>query len=188
MLHRSKLEDVLRRTQIVPRATFGSCRSFEISTAAVLQRSEVGRVYGDGMSNDQATRTERDSMGEMQVPINALYGASTARAVENFPIAKRPLPPAMIHAFGHLKAACAQANKDLGKLEPEIADAIIEAATEVADGLHDEHFPVDVYQTGSGTSTNMNANEVIANLANQKLSSGSARVDRVRAHRREPRA
>ncbi len=119
------------------------------------------------MSN--ATRTERDSMGEMQVPATALYGASTARAVENFPIAKRPLPPAMIHAFGHLKAACAQANKDLGKLDPEIADAIINAATEVADGKHDEHFPVDVYQTGSGTSTNMNANEVIANLANQKL-------------------
>jgi fumarate hydratase class II len=108
-------------------------------------------------------------MGEMQVPADALYGASTARAVQNFPIANRPLPPAVIHAFGHLKAACAQANKDLGKLPPELADAIIQAADEVADGKHDEHFPVDIYQTGSGTSTNMNANEVIANLANQKL-------------------
>ena len=108
-------------------------------------------------------------MGEMQVPATALYGASTARAVENFPIAKRPMNPAVIHAFGHLKAACAQANRDLGKLDAEVADAIIEAATEVAEGRHDEHFPVDVYQTGSGTSTNMNANEVIANLANQKL-------------------
>jgi fumarate hydratase class II len=119
--------------------------------------------------SDQPTRIERDSMGEMQVPATALYGASTARAVENFPIARRPMNPAVIHAFGHLKAACAQANKDLGKLDAKLADAIIAAADEVARGEHDEHFPVDVYQTGSGTSTNMNANEVIANLANQKL-------------------
>ena len=111
-------------------------------------------------------------MGEMPVPADALYGASTARAVDNFPIAKRPLPPAVIHAFGHLKAACAQANRDLGKLDAEIADAIIAAADEVARGEHDEHFPVDVYQTGSGTSTNMNANEVIATLANRKLAGG----------------
>ena len=114
-------------------------------------------------------RTERDTMGEMQVPSDALYGASTARAVENFPIANRPLPPAVIHAFGHLKAACAQANLDLGKLEPRIAEAILAAADEVAEGKYDAQFPVDVYQTGSGTSTNMNANEVIANLANAKL-------------------
>jgi len=120
-------------------------------------------------------RTERDSMGQMQVPDDALYGASTARAVENFPIAKRPLPGAVIHAFGHLKAACAQANKDLGKLAPDIADAIIAAADEVAEGQHDAHFPVDVYQTGSGTSTNMNANEVIATLATRRLrASGQA--------------
>lgn len=114
-------------------------------------------------------RTERDTMGEMQVPAEALYGASTARAVDNFPIANRPLPPAMIHAFGHLKAACAQANLDLGKLDQTLAEAIIAAADEVAAGEHNAHFPVDVYQTGSGTSTNMNANEVIANLANAKL-------------------
>ncbi len=120
------------------------------------------------------TRTERDTMGEMQVPADALYGASTARAVENFPIANRPLPPAMIHAFGHLKAACAQANLDLGKLDEKIAKAIIAAANEVAEGKHDAHFPVDVYQTGSGTSTNMNANEVIANLANKKMGVGGA--------------
>ena len=74
------------------------------------------------------TRTENDSMGEMQAPAEALYGASTARAVANFPIANRPLPPAVIHAFGHLKAACAQANKDLGKLDAKLADAIIAAA------------------------------------------------------------
>jgi fumarate hydratase class II len=117
----------------------------------------------------EPTRTERDSMGPMQVPASALYGASTARAVENFPIARRPLGPAVIHAFGHLKAACARANCDLGKLDAGLADAIIAAADEVADGRHDAHFPVDVYQTGSGTSTNMNANEVIANLAGDAL-------------------
>ena len=126
------------------------------------------------MSN---TRTERDTMGEMQVPADALYGASTARAVENFPIANRPLPPAVIHAFGHLKAACAQANKDLGKLDAKLADAIIAAADEVAQGKHDAHFPVDVYQTGSGTSTNMNANEVIANLANARLEASGQQPD-----------
>ncbi len=118
-------------------------------------------------------RIERDTMGEMQVPADALYGASTARAVENFPIANRPLPPAVIHAFGHLKAACAQANKELGKLDATLADAIIAAANEVADGKHDEQFPVDVYQTGSGTSTNMNANEVIASLANKNMGLGA---------------
>ncbi|MEM6756017.1 MAG: class II fumarate hydratase [Planctomycetota bacterium] len=127
------------------------------------------------MSTD--TRLEKDSMGQMPVPAEALYGASTARAVANFPIANRPLPPAVIHAFGHLKAACAQANKDLGKLPPELADAIIAAADEVAQGWHDAHFPVDVYQTGSGTSTNMNANEVIATLANDKLGLGLSTKD-----------
>ena len=121
------------------------------------------------MSN---TRIEKDSMGEMTVPADALYGASTARAVENFPIAKRPVPAAVIHAFGYLKAACAQVNLDLGKLDERRARAIIAAADEVAQGKHDAHFPVDVYQTGSGTSTNMNANEVIAHLANQKLGLG----------------
>ncbi|MGN6626635.1 MAG: class II fumarate hydratase [Tepidisphaeraceae bacterium] len=116
-----------------------------------------------------STRTERDSMGPMQVPSDALYGASTARAVANFPIAHRPVPAAVIHAFGHLKAACASANRDLGKLEAPIADAIVAAADEIAAGRHDGQFPVDVYQTGSGTSTNMNANEVIAHLASARL-------------------
>ena len=124
-------------------------------------------------AKNPATRTEKDSMGEMPVPADALYGASTARAVANFPIANRPLPPAVIHAFGHLKAACAQANLELGRLDQKLADAIIAAADEVAQGQHDDHFPVDVYQTGSGTSTNMNANEVIASLANDKLGLGA---------------
>ena len=117
-------------------------------------------------------RTERDTMGEMQVPVDALYGASTARAVENFPIAHEPVPAPVIHAFGHLKAACAQANLDLGKLDSQIAQSIVASADEVAKGTYDAHFPVDIYQTGSGTSTNMNANEVIANVANEKLGLG----------------
>ncbi|ACV05792.1 class II fumarate hydratase [Kytococcus sedentarius] len=112
-------------------------------------------------------RTEHDSMGEMQVPAEALYGASTARAVENFPISGRPVPGAVIHAFGQLKAAAARANAELGNLDQAKADAIVAAAEAVARGEHDEHFPVDIFQTGSGTSTNMNSNEVIATLARQ---------------------
>jgi fumarate hydratase class II len=117
-------------------------------------------------------RTERDTMGEMQVPVDALYGASTARAVDNFPVAHEPVPAPVIHAFGHLKAACAEANLELGKLDAKLAEAIIAASDDVAAGKYDEHFPVDIYQTGSGTSTNMNANEVIANLANERLGFG----------------
>ncbi len=123
-------------------------------------------------ATSEATRIEKDSMGEMQVPAEALWGASTQRAVLNFPIARRGVPAAVVHAFGHLKAACAQVNRDLDKLDAKRAEAIIAAAGEVAEGKHDGQFPVDVYQTGSGTSTNMNANEVIANLANQRLGFG----------------
>ncbi len=119
-----------------------------------------------------ATRTERDTMGEMQVPADALYGASTARAVDNFPVSYEPIPASVVHAFGHLKAACAAANLQLGKLDAKLAEAIIAAGDDVAAGKHNEHFPVDIYQTGSGTSTNMNANEVIANLANERLGHG----------------
>src|SRR3954464_13999816 len=117
-------------------------------------------------------RTERDTMGEMQVPADALYGASTARAIENFPVASETIPAAVIHAFGHLKADCALANQELGKLDEKLGKSIIWAAEEVAAGKHDSHFPVDIYQTGSGTSTNTNANEVIANLANHRLGFG----------------
>ncbi|HEX4413698.1 MAG TPA: class II fumarate hydratase [Lacipirellulaceae bacterium] len=117
-------------------------------------------------------RTERDTMGEMQVPADALYGASTARAIENFPVALEPVPQAMISAFGYLKAACARANLELGKLDEKKAKAIIAACEEVAAGKQSVQFPVDIYQTGSGTSTNTNANEVIANLANQILGHG----------------
>ncbi len=110
------------------------------------------------------TRTEKDSMGAMSVPADALYGASTQRAVLNFPISGRPVPGGIVHAYGWLKAACASVNRDLGLLNDERAEAIIAAAKSIGKGEHHEHFPVDVFQTGSGTSTNMNANEVIANL------------------------
>ncbi len=110
------------------------------------------------------TRTERDSMGEMQVPAAALYGASTARAVENFRISGTPLPPRLIHALARIKQAAARTHAELGLLPPGLAEAIDKAAGEIAGGLHDAHFPVDLYQTGSGTSSNMNVNEVIATL------------------------
>ncbi|MEX2672092.1 MAG: class II fumarate hydratase [Phycisphaeraceae bacterium] len=112
-------------------------------------------------------RIEKDSMGEMSVPADALYGASTQRAVLNFPVSGRPVPVEVVHAFGRLKAACAQANQQLKTIEPKIAKLIVQACDEVATGKLDQHFPVDVFQTGSGTSTNMNANEVIANRCSQ---------------------
>jgi fumarate hydratase class II len=113
------------------------------------------------------TRSEHDSMGELEVPAAALYGASTQRAVENFPISGTPMDPALIHAYGLIKEAAALANAKLGELPDGLSEAIATAAREVAAGKHDAHFPVDVYQTGSGTSTNMNANEVIATLCRQ---------------------
>jgi len=116
-------------------------------------------------SSDPQFRIEHDTMGEVRVPVDALWRAQTQRAVENFPISGRGLERTQIRAMGLLKAACAQVNRDLGLLAPEKADAIIAAANEIADGLHDDQFPIDVFQTGSGTSSNMNANEVIASLA-----------------------
>jgi len=110
-------------------------------------------------------RTEHDSMGEVQVPAAALWQAQTQRAVENFPISGTPIEPALIHALGEVKAAAAVANRELGVLTDEQAGAIEAAARQVAAGAHDAHFPIDVFQTGSGTSSNMNANEVIATLA-----------------------
>ncbi len=112
-------------------------------------------------------RTERDSMGEMTVPADALYGASTQRAVLNFPISGRSMPVAFIRGLGRVKAACAAVNEELGLLAPEKSLLIQQAGREIADGKLREHFPIDVFQTGSGTSTNMNANEVIANRASQ---------------------
>ncbi|HEU5422127.1 MAG TPA: class II fumarate hydratase, partial [Nitrolancea sp.] len=112
-------------------------------------------------------RVERDSMGEMQVPAGARYGASTARAVENFPISDLRFPPEFIRALGLIKWAAAKVNQELGLLGPEKATLIEQAAYEVAEGAFADQFPIDIFQTGSGTSTNMNANEVIANRANE---------------------
>ena len=110
-------------------------------------------------------RTEHDSMGELQVPLEALWGAQTQRAVQNFPVSGLTMPREFLRAVGLVKAAAATANAALGLLPADIARAIEAAAAEVAAGRHDAHFPIDVFQTGSGTSTNMNANEVIAHLA-----------------------
>jgi fumarate hydratase class II len=114
-------------------------------------------------------RIERDSMGEVKIPDGALWGAQTQRAVENFSISDLCFERRFIHALGHVKRACARANVELGLLDERLADAITQACDEVIAGRWDDQFPVDVFQTGSGTSTNMNANEVIANRAIQLL-------------------
>ncbi|MGD9933258.1 MAG: class II fumarate hydratase [Dehalococcoidia bacterium] len=116
-----------------------------------------------------ASRTERDSLGELSLPADAMYGIATARAATNFTVSGLRMPRPFIAALGNLKRGAALANKDLELLDPAHADAIAAAAREVADGAWDDAFPVDVFQTGSGTSTNMNANEVIANRANEIL-------------------
>jgi fumarate hydratase class II len=128
--------------------------------------------------NEREARIERDSMGEIAVPVDAYYGASTARAVVNFPISDLRLPRTFIRALGLVKLAAARVNVELGLLDARIGEAIVRAAQEVADGVLDAQFVVDVFQTGSGTSTNMNANEVIANRAAELLgeSRGSRRV------------
>jgi fumarate hydratase class II len=111
------------------------------------------------------TRTETDSMGPIEVPAERYYGAQTARSLVHFPIGRERMPPELIRAFGLLKKACALVNQDLGKLKPDLAQLIIQAADEVIDGKHPEEFPLSVWQTGSGTQTNMNVNEVLANRA-----------------------
>ncbi|WP_181692982.1 aspartate ammonia-lyase [Natronomonas sp. LN261] len=116
---------------------------------------------------DDGYRIERDSLGEMEVPVDAYWGAQTQRAVENFPISGISFGRRFVRALGIVKKAAAEANLELGFLEAEKADAIVEAADEVIAGEHDDQFPVDVFQTGSGTSSNMNANEVIANRASE---------------------
>lgn len=110
-------------------------------------------------------RIEKDSMGELEVPADALYGAQTQRAINNFPVSGLTMPRAFINALGLIKSACAQVNCDLGEMSQPQADAIVAAAKRVSSGEYDRHFPIDIFQTGSGTSTNMNANEVISHLA-----------------------
>lgn len=115
------------------------------------------------------TRTERDSLGEVQLPADALWGAQTQRAIDNFRFGGGPMPRAFIGAVGRVKQACALVNGELGRLDHAMAGAVADAAATVAQGDHDASFPVEVFQTGSGTSTNMNANEVIAALAQREL-------------------
>src|SRR5512138_2567568 len=115
------------------------------------------------------TRIEKDTMGEMRVPADALYGAQTARALDNFPISGQPLPLEFIHTIALIKACAAEANSRLGVLDSRTAEAIAAVAEAIQRGEHDSEFLIDVYQTGSGTSTNMNVNEVIAHLASKSL-------------------
>src|SRR5882724_2609868 len=124
--------------------------------------------------SDKSYRVEHDSMGELKVPADAHWGAQTQRAVQNFPFSGLAMPRAFIRALGLIKASAATVNLDLGVLDAKRAKVIASAALEVAQGTHDRHFPIDVFQTGSGTSTNMNANEVIAHLASAQ--SGADKV------------
>ena len=117
--------------------------------------------------SDKTFRIEKDSMGELEVPADALWGAQTQRAVNNFPISGLPMPRRFIQALGLVKWAAAGANAELGLLQSDIAIAVQQSALAVSEGAHDAHFPIDVFQTGSGTSSNMNANEVIAHLATE---------------------
>jgi fumarate hydratase class II len=129
----------------------------------------------------QEWRIEHDTMGEVRVPKHAKYRSQTQRAVENFPISGQRLERSHIEALARIKAAAAKVNADLGVLEPEMAHAIQDAAAEVAAGAYDDHFPVDVFQTGSGTSSNMNTNEVLATLATERLGSPVHPNDHVNA-------
>jgi fumarate hydratase class II len=134
--------------------------------------SDFQKRYGNDIEERRMTsdfRIERDSMGELQVPVDALWGAQTQRAVNNFPISGMPMPARFIRALGLIKWAAAKTNRELGDLDTAVAEAIEAVALRIADGEHADQFPVDVFQTGSGTSSNMNANEVIARLAGEVL-------------------
>src|SRR2546426_11298581 len=147
-------------------------------TTAARAGKSAPRLRAAGAATTPATpgsqvRLERDSLGEMEVPADVYYGASTARAVQNFPISGLRFPRPFIRALGLIKRAAAEVNMDLGLLERPVGTAIVTAATQVADGRLDDQFVLDIFQTGSGTSTNMNANEVISNRATELL--GGAR-------------
>jgi fumarate hydratase class II len=135
-------------------------------------------VKGD----DEKTRIERDTLGEMAVPADALYGAQTARAVANFPVSGWRMPGRFLRTLAALKAEFARANGRFGLIDGQVATAIASAAEEIAAGHHLEHFPVDVFQTGSATSTNMNMNEVIATLAQRRLAGGTSGAPASRVH------
>jgi fumarate hydratase class II len=147
--------------------------------AALAQMRPHGLAASDARAVE-GQRVERDSLGEVAVPADRHWGAQTQRALEHFAIGAQPMPRALIHALGLVKRAVAEVNRELGDLPPEVADAIAQAAQEVANGALDDHFPLGVWQTGSGTQTNMNANEVIANRASELL--GGERGARRRVH------
>ncbi len=134
-----------------------------------MSTAEPTTATMDPTADDTAYRIEHDTMGEVRVPREALWQAQTQRALENFPISGTPIEPALIAALGRVKGAAARVNKELGVVDGALADAITRAAAEVGEGKRDNEFPIDTFQTGSGTSSNMNANEVIATLASQAL-------------------
>jgi fumarate hydratase, class II len=140
-----------------------------MSRGRAMNRRRARSLRGPVRRQDGRTRIERDSMGEVRVPAEALYGAQTQRAVENFPISGLRMPRPFLRALGLIKGVAARVNHDLGLLDAARASAIEAAAREVESGAHDAQFPIDVFQTGSGTSTNMNANEVIARRAGARL-------------------
>ena len=133
-----------------------------------IKKSANNLSLTGSLPSDPYTRTESDTMGEMEVPKSALWGASTQRAVLNFPISGIPMSRSFIRALGYIKAGAAAANAELGIIDNQMKEVIISASLSVAEGKYDEHFPVDVFQTGSGTSTNMNANEVIATISSEQ--------------------
>jgi fumarate hydratase, class II len=139
----------------------------------------VGTVHT--VASTDEFRIEHDTMGEVRVPASARWGAQTQRAVDNFPVSGIRLERSLIAALARIKGAAAQANAALGVIEPDVAEAVAAAAAEIAAGDHDDHFPVDVFQTGSGTSSNMNVNEVIANLASERLGRAVHANDEVNA-------
>ncbi len=141
----------------------------DVATTSATPQPQPAHASSGGSTPPDGFRVEHDTMGEVLVPADALYRAQTQRAVENFPISGTRLERSHIEALARVKKAAAGANAALGVLPEDLAAAIVAAAQEVATGAHDEHFPVDVYQTGSGTSSNMNANEVIATLATRRL-------------------
>src|SRR5690606_21974859 len=139
-------------------------------------RARKSPARPDTTAPARRTRVEHDSMGELQVPADALWGAQTQRAVQNFPVSGRPMPRGFIRALGLVKAAAAEVNAGLGLLPNNLAGAVRAAALEVAEGLHDAHFPVGIYQTGSGTPSSIDSNEVIASLANASGRAGKRAV------------
>src|SRR5699024_8354388 len=149
---------------ILPKWRLNRCRRHH----ARHQSSAIIQCRSRAMAQPNSDyRTERDSMGELKVPADALWGAQTQRAVDNFPISDLRAPRALINALGLIKASAAATNRELDLLDDRRAQSIIDTARAVSAGQHTDHFPIDIFQTGSGTSSNMNTNEVVAHLASE---------------------